>query len=1062
MPEAAFGELPESPGKHAIVPGNPDASELMRRVTSEDPDVRMPPLQSHKVLGDAQIAILRKWIDDGAEYKPHWAFIAPASPRVPRADFDDRAINEIDRFVYARLENEGLSPAPRADRETLINRVSLSLTGLPPTLEDVDAFVADAAPDAYEKLVDRLLASPAYAEHMATYWMDLARFSESDGFLDDHHDRFLWPWRDWLIQALDRNMPFDEFSTWQLAGDLMPGRTRDQLLATAFLRVGKRTTENGAIDEEYRVEYVIDRTDTVGNAFLGLTTGCARCHDHKYDPISHKDYYSLTGFFNSTDEPGFYAPGHSAVQGGPTLPWPSTEQKARLDAAERDIAIQEQAYRTALDSASDTVRSEIGTPSRELIARELDASLSKALVAHYPFESTTAIPDRDLPGLLIERKDPPPELVSLRRRPAPAGNQPAQAVSRAAQAPRVPQGYVREQMVYSPSTTRGTSPAVLQSPILRDGINGKAMYFDEENKGFLGKTIGYHDRTEGFSLDFWFNPAEKYPEKVPVINHRDDDNSGGSGYRLELEDGRLRFYMAHSRPYNMLAIAARDELPLNRWSHIALTYDGSSKVSGLKLYMDGKEAAVDVVRDNLTQSILPTSYAPLFDSFVGLAFGSRFREKSPVGSGLDEVRVFDRDLKPLEVAYLHDRDVVEASPAVVAAQLAEVRVANQESVQAALRALTEAREVQNEMVRLVPQVLVMGDTPAPRPTYRLDRGVYSEKKEELPVKALEEVLPWDPALPPNRIGLAKWLFDPKNPLTSRVFVNRMWQMHFGRGLVETSEDFGAQGSIPSHPELLDWLAVHFIESGWDMKGLHKLLVMSATFQQDSDATDEALARDPLNLLLARGVRQRMPAEMVRDNALLAAGLLVGKVGGPSVRPYQPQGVWNPLNSFHEYPTPDSIPDDEQHRRSLYTFIKRSAPPPGMQNFDLADRNVSTARRRISNTPLQALELMNDPQFVEAYRQLAAHASKAGKGDEEQLRRIFRLARRQDPAPEQLQIMKEYFEQQLARFEEAPADASKLLEIGVTPVDVSIDAVRLAALTNVTAVVMNSPDAYTIR
>lgn len=1067
VPEAAFADLPESPGKRAIVPGDPEQSEIVRRIKASDPDVRMPPVESHKnALTAVQVAILEKWIDEGAEYKPHWAFISPEKPRVPRADFDDRAVNEVDRFVSAQLEQKGIAPSPEADKETLINRVSLSLTGLPPSLDEVDAFVADESDDAYEKLVDRLLASPAYGERMATYWMDLARWADTDGYLDDHHDRFLWPWRDWVIKSLNENMPFDQFSTWQLAGDLLPERSKEQLLATTFLRLSKRSTENGLIDAEYLNEYAVDRTEAVGNAFLGLTIGCARCHDHRYDPISHQDFYSFTGFFNNTDEPGFYPPGHSAIQAGPTLAWPSDEVAAQLQVAQADIVASQGSLNAAIEAArtSERVKSLAAVPS-QYAAGAIEEALAASTVAHYPFEKTTPIPDRDINGLNRPRTTPPEELVVLRRQGGGGGGGGGGAQAQRTGPPplRVPTGYVREQMVYSPSLVAAAKPAVLQSPILRDGPHGKALFFDELNKGFLGMDVGYYDRTQAFSFDLWFYPAENYPEKVPVLNHRDDDNSGGAGYRLELENQKLVFYMAHSRPYNMLAVRVIDELPLKEWSHLTVTYDGSSSVAGLKIYRNGREAKVDVIRDNLSLSVLPKSYSAIFDSFVGVAFGSRFREKSAIGSGLDEVRFFNKALTPIEVQYLQDGvQALSSNPEQVRGLLAEFAVASDPAVSAARETLTAAREKENQLLSRVPQVLVMGDNPTPRKTYRLDRGVYSEPKEEVPVQGLTQVYPWNPELPGNRVGLSQWLFDPKNPLTARVFVNRIWQMHFGHGLVETSEDFGSQGSKPTHPQLLDWLAVHFVESGWDLKDLHKLLVMSATYRQSSDAAEEAVKNDPLNQLLARGVRQRMPAEMVRDNALAAAGLLVNRVGGPSVLPYQPEGIWTPLVTFHTYPDAASLPTDEHHRRSLYTFVKRNAPHPGMQIFDFADRNVSTARRKVSNTPLQGLELMNDPQFVEAYRQLATHVMQKGGTTDEQLVNVFRLARRERPTSDQLTLLRDYLVQQEAEFAKAPDAAAELISTGVSAVDANLPPVRLAALTNVTAVVMNSPDAYSLR
>ena len=606
-------------------------------------------------------------------------------------------------------------------------------------------------------------------------------------------------------------------------------------------------------------------------------------------------------------------------------------------------------------------------------------------------------------------------------------------------------------------------PAIISAPLLKDGVKGKALFFDETNKGFLGKDVGWYERNEEFSFDFWLYVDGTYETPVPVLNHRDDDNSGGAGYRLELEDGRLQFYMAHSRPFNMIGLTVTAPMRLKTWTHVAFTYDGSSKASGVKFYLNGAPVEVDVHHDNLTRSILPLGYSPIFDNFVGVAFGTRFREKAPVGAGLDEIRVFTRALTPLEVRLLHDENAVAAADRdALARDLLALTLGADASVAAAKQALREAREEHNRIVTLIPQVLVMADAPRSRQTYRLDRGVYSNRAEEVPVRGLVQVFPYSPGLPPNRLGLARWLFDAKHPLTARVFVNRMWQMHFGQGIVETAEDFGSQGSIPTHPELLDWLAVSFMESGWNLKQLHKTIVMSATYRQASDVTDELLKRDPLNQLLTRGQRQRMPAEMVRDNALAASGLLARQVGGPSVRPYQPDNIWNPLNSFHLYPAADAIPADEHHRRSLYTFIKRNATHPGMTIFDFPDRNVSTARRRVSNTPLQALELMNDPQFVEAYRALAAQALAGTAADDARLAHIYRLATRRRPTAEQLGILRAFHERQLRRYDGDPAAAKALLETGVTPVPAGVDRVKLAALTHVTAVVMNSPDAYSIR
>jgi hypothetical protein len=1064
--EVAKAELPESKGKFAIVPKHSERSELVRRITSRDSDERMPPESTHKTLSAQQIAILRQWIDNGAEYEPHWAFIAPKKPNVPQTAFASRAANDVDRFVFAKLERNGLSPAHEASKETLINRVTLTLTGLPPKIEDVDAFLKDLGADAYERLVDRLLASPAYAEHMAEYWLDLARFSETDGFLDDHHDRYLWPWRDWVIAAFQNDMPFDRFGTEQLAGDLLPDATKDQILATAFLRVGKRTTENGAIDAEYKAEYMVDRTDNaLGVAFLGLTVGCARCHDHKYDPIKQRDYYSLGAFFNSNDEPGAYAPGFSGIQGGPTLPWPDQDAQAKLEASARELAAREAEYDRAVvaakNAAAESAR-KLAASSAGAAAAALRASLAKSEAAYYPFGSARPAALADLPPPRAPHI-PPATLTVFRRNaygappPPPKDETPEQRRAReqAQLAARVPRNYNAESLTLSASATPGVGPAVIQSPVLRDGVRGKALWFDETNRGFLGRDVGYYDRTDPFSIDFWFYVGDEY-ENVPVLNNLAEQNSGRTGYRFTIDHGKLWVSLAHSPPANMIAIETTDSLPVRAWTHIAFTYDGSSRAGGMRLYLNGAPAPVDVKHDHLTRSILPFTTGDVFDPYLGVEIGTRFREKAPVGSAIDELRFFSRDLAPAEVAFLHDEK------SVASADLAPLLLAQEPSVARAREALAKARVAENEIATAVPQVLVMGDAPVPIPTFVLSRGVYSAPGEQVAPHGLDAVLPWDDSLPPNRAGLAKWLFDARNPLTARVFVNRVWQMHFGRGIVETAEDFGSQGSIPTHPELLDWLAVRFVESGWDVKALHRLIVTSATYKQASELSDDLLARDARNELYARGPRWRMTAEMVRDSALAASGLLVAKVGGPSVRPYQPSGIWNPLNSFYEYPAPADVPEDDLHRRTIYTFVKRNATHPELKIFDFRNRTESIARRRSSNTPLQALVLENDPQFVEAYRALAQEVLRSSSDETEQLSRLYRLAARETPSQAHLDLMSRYYRAQRELFARDEQKAAALLGVGVAKPDPALDRASLAAMANVAALVMSSPDAYTVR
>ena len=1119
--DGATRVLNEQTGRRAVVPGNPDQSELIRRVTNPNVGMRMPPAQTNKTLTPEKIETLRRWIGEGAQYKPHWSFISPGKAAPPQVALQARSLTDIDRFILRKLQKEGLPLSPEADKETLINRVTLVLTGLPPTLAEVDAFVKDASPNAYEKAVDRLLASPAYGEHMAAYWSDVARYSESDGFLDDYHDRLFWPYRDWLIAAFNRNMPFDQFGTWQIAGDLLPGRTaeqkKEQTLATAFLRVGKRTTENGAIDEEYRVEYMVDRTNTIGAAFLGMTVGCARCHDHKYDPISQKDFYSLAGFFNSTDEPGFYAPGRTGITPGPTLPWTDAATDAKIAAAEAVIRAKQSAYEAAVAAAKRDAR----TKAQDLV-RNADAaastvrtSLQKSLVAYYPFEETEVVSDDKLPQSKPGNRrpapaplapetlarfpfGPPPPAVpqppAQSQGPAPAqqsggrgagrggggngtrqegrpvdlkdlvpdrgeltGEELQQVVRRVR---TLPADFVRDSLRFSPSGTPGAPPAVLEAPLLKEGVKGKALFFDDNNRGVLGDGVGDYERTQAFSIDLSVWPNQIY-EDATIFNHREDNNTGNAGYQLQFDKNHLQFDLQHSRAGNMIRLLSKEPLPLKQWSRVTITYDGSSKAAGVALYVNGEHIDVDVVSDNLTRTIRPNGGGLFGGEWLGIMFGRRFRFTPMKDGAIDEFRVFNRALTSVEVKYLGE-EVGRPAPATVSVDdLVDLLVANDSRVTTAAAELSTARSEHNLIVSVVPQVPVMGDTLKPRPSYLLVRGVYSDHGDEVQPRGLARIYPWDESLPKNRIGLAKWLFDPKHPLTARVFVNRMWQRAFGRGLVDTSEDFGAQGSIPSHPELLDWLAVTFVESGWDLKALQKRLVMSATFRQSSNADDALLKRDPRNILLARFTRVRMPAEMVRDQALAASGLLVRTVGGKSVYPYQPDSIWDGLASY-AYPAADSIPADAHHRRTLYTFIKRNAPHPEMATFDMPDRGTSVVRRQTSNTPLQALALMDDPQYVEAYRALAANVLKASGDSDAQVTTIFRLATRRRPTTPELARLRTYYDLQLGRYGTDDKAASELLASGVTPVPSAIDKRKLAALTNVTAVIMNTPDAYTLR
>jgi hypothetical protein len=1025
--DTAIAELADTEGKAAIVPGDAAASELIRRVSSSDPDVVMPPPATHLALSLDEIEVLSRWIDAGAEYQPHWAFIPPADPPPPSTPHDAGIANDVDRFIRARLDEHGLEPAPEADRETLIHRATFTLTGLPATPEEVAAFLADSSPDAYEKVVDRLLVSPAYGEHLATEWLDAARFADSDGYLDDEYQRRLYPWRDWVIAAFNANMPYDEFGTAQLAGDLLEGATKAERIATGFGRLHRRTAENGIIDEEYRVEYVIDRTDTVGTAFLGLSVGCARCHDHKFDPISHADYYSLTAFFNSTDDAGFYP--QEKWETGPTMLLTDDATDARIAELREAVAAREAEHAASIEAAAvrlDAAR--LRAPDAATVT-EIESRLRAVEQAYYSFDSARAEPNRETAyrGL--------------------AGLEPSQP------------------LLFSPAETRGLAPAVLQAPQLKPGHRGNALYFDANNKGFLDKAdnVGRFDHPESFSVDLWVY-LDKVYEDAALINHNDHLRYGSGGWTVDLEQNRVKVQLVHAYPREQLTVITTAPLPEKAWTHLTLTYDGSAKAAGVTVYVDGLPSALETRRDGLTQSMLPLGLAFAgLDGFHGLAFGKRWQQSPLAGGALDELRVFSAELSPLEVAVLHSgAAALERDD--LGGLLIEHLTANDAEVVAAKTALTAARAELNQLLSSLPEVMTMGDTVHKRQSYVLERGVYSNHGETVSPRGLSQIFPYATDLPQNRLGLAQWLFDSANPLTARVYVNRLWQLHFGRGLVSTAEEFGTQGEAPTHPELLDWLARRFVDSDWDIKALNKLIVMSATYRQDSTERPGDAEQDPANRWLARGVARRLSAEAIRDNALAVSGLLDATVGGPSVFPYQPDGVWEAVNSYERsgaYPKPEDRPRD-QHRRSLYSLIRRGAPVPSMTIFDFPRRHTSQVRRPTSNTPLQALVLLNDPQYVEASRGLATRVLRSASELEDQLGAVFRLAARRSASEAELAVLRNFYAAEHAAFAASPENTARYLDVGVVPPDPALDAATLAALASTANVVLNSPDSYLLR
>lgn len=976
LEEVAKGERPESPGKPAIVPRRLSRSELWRRITERDPDQRMPPPESHLALTAEEIALLGRWIEQGAEYKPHWAYVPPQRPVLPKVKDEPWVRNEIDRFVLARLEEEGLQPKPEADKERLLRRVTMDLTGLPPTIEEIDAFLADTSADAYENVVDRLLASPHYGERMAMSWLDVARYADSHGYSQDGYRR-MWPWRDWVIQAFDENMPFDEFVTWQVAGDLLPDSTQEQRLATAFYRNSRLNSEGGIIPEEYRIEYAAERTNLTGTAFLAQTLECARCHDHKYDPVSQKEYYRMFAFFNSVNERGLVQKDGNS---GPQVLLMDEETAGKRALLGEQIARHEQELQTR--------KAEVARKLREDV-RLAPLDLSKSLIAYYPLD---------------EIRD-----GQIRNIPAP----------------------------------RSGGRTVGEPEILEGKIAG-ALKFTAHDRVNLGEIAGF-ERADRFSIGFWVNPSEPGYE-FTLLSNLAGKNEGYYGYDIYLKDGRPSIRLVHGLPADLVQVTTRQVLPEQTWSHLTVTYDGSSRASGLKLYINGQPVAVTVDFDQLSRSI---RIAP-----KGLRIGGYPEYTFDLSDGfclMDELRIYERCLSELEVAVLAGRlsasEVASRRGGAGQGVLLDHYLEHHDPKYRALRDELEGhRRAKFSLMDGLEGVMVMEDLPDSRPTHVLERGVYDARGERVEPGTPAAILSFEQSLPANRLGLARWLVSEDNPLTARVTVNRFWQQYFGRGIVGTPDDFGNQGELPTHPELLDWLACEFIDSGWDVKHMQKLIVMSATYRQSSRATLEERRRDPVNRYLARGPSQRLPAELIRDNALAASGLLVRTIGGPSVKPYQPEGLWEEKNTFSDVlQTYVQDQGDNLYRRGMYTFWRRTSPPPAMITFDAPTRDFCTVRRQQTSSPLQALVLMNDPQFVEAARVMAERMLKeGGMTPEERISFAYRLLTGSSPKADVLDLLTELFLAEREEYSRQPARADALLRVGEYPGDGSVDAVERAA------------------
>lgn len=977
----------------AFVPGKPTASELITRILLPDDDSElMPPKKSHKTLTAKQKATLRQWVAEGAEYQGHWAFLPPKRPAVPTVKTANWVRNPIDAFVLAELEKRGLTPAPEADRRTLARRLSLDLIGLPPTPEEVEAFVNDSSANYYEKYVDKLLASPHWGEHRGRYWLDAARYADTHGIHFDNY-REMWSYRDWVIQAFNRNQPFDQFTIEQLAGDLLPKPTLDQRIATGFNRCNITTNEGGIIDEEYIVLYARDRTETTATVWMGLTMGCAVCHDHKYDPITQKDFYAFSAFFNNSTQT---AKDGNIPNTPPIIPVPALDDRAKWSQVEKQVAAakakrdarKKQAQPTFQDwlktAKADAVTSRI--PEGDLLFRaEFDEGKGKT------FTTTTAGKTATMP--------------------LTAG--------------------------YSWSTAKNERVGLSIKP-------GKAVGFPD---------VGDFDAGNAFTVSLWVYPNQRNLNGALLA--RMDSPNGHRGWDVWMQSDRIGMHLIHDwRTRDALKVVTKSPLELRKWQHVSMSYDGSRQAGGLRIYVDGKLQPVTVDANGLKGTTRTT---------VPLKLGQRHTGERVGNANISDVRLYARALTALEVGQLagHERiaelltkPAVKRTPAETEALFEWWLVtqdANYQSLTADLHRL-EQEEVAIKSRGTIAHV--WSEKPGEPMAFMLNRGEYDQRRDKVEAATPPALPPFPADLPRNRLGLAHWLLRPEHPLTARVTVNRFWQAVFGTGIVRTSGDFGTTGELPTHPELLDWLAVDF-QSDWDMKRFFKQLVCSAAYRQAAITTPVKLEKDRDNRLLSRGPRFRMDAEMVRDYALAASGLLVPKIGGPSVKPYQPEGVWEAVamigSNTRNYKKDSG---EDLYRRSLYTFWKRSAPPAFLDVLNAPNRETCTVRRDRTNTPLQALLTLNDIQYVEAARVLAEKALQAEPTPEGRLAFLASRVLCRPLTPEETVIVRAMYAELKRDYTEKPAEAKKLIAVGDSQPNPALPPDELAAWTMVANQLLN--------
>ncbi|MCH2181142.1 MAG: DUF1549 domain-containing protein [Mariniblastus sp.] len=1086
----------------SIIPGDAALSPLIERTHSDDPDLLMPPPDSNRSLTDEQKRLLKRWVEQGAPYQPHWAFVAPQRPSLPPVAQADWVRNPIDTFVLAELESRGLAPSPEADRNKLIRRLSIDLTGLPPTPQAVRQFVEDTEPQAYERLVDRLLASPHYGERLALPWLDAARYSDSNGFQQDG-DTFQWAWRDWVVRALNDDLPFDQFTTWQLAGDLLPEATLDQKIASGFNRNHMLNGEGGAIAEEQRFVNLFDRIDTTSTTWLGLTMACAQCHDHKYDPITQRDYYSLMDAFNRVPETGTPQYQSSRVRvAAPFVEAPTEQNLIRIAEFESKLAEARKVANVEADRAYAEWRAADERVSQLVTSI---ADYRKSCAPQYKAWQQEALAE-------LASRAKPVELKGMIQRFSLDESE----------------GETLNETVagLDASLIAGKLETVARLGDSGVKLDGKT-HFDSANAALELK----HDRP--FTLAAWIKSDGK---AGGAVFSRMDISQGYRGFDVWVQGG-IGTHIIHQWPGNAIKVISKDQLVPNQWQHVVISYDGGQKASGVKIYIDGKLSEGYVESDNLTETI---------ETEVPFRIGGRTPMQYSWNGGVDDIRIYNRELTVDEVP-VAKTDPVMAILAMESDQRSEAqerflldyfldqqdpnfqkltaeltsaqkrmvdfdanfknstglhsdepfRQSLSESARAALAKPAEARseeesaelekgyrayfetkvrptlkskipqlkvpdtlqaELSAYRVDKVPKVMVMSDA-KPRKTSILNRGQYLQPAEAVTFATPEFLLPMPEGAPANRLGLAQWLVADDHPLTSRVQVNRMWQYFFGTGIVKTTEDLGVQSEYPVHKALLDWLAVEFREAGWSMKSMHRLILTSATYRQSSRMTEQHRQQDPENRLYARASRFRMPATILRDWALASAGLLVDTVGGAPVYPYQPDNVWEPLaiTKERDFTYPASRGDD-LYRRSLYTFWRRTVGPANM--FDSSNRQACRVRATPTSTPLHALTTLNDPTWVEAARNMAARLVAEGGPVESRLSGAFQQVLSRSPSPHELSRLSAAYQRQVDIYSQDPESSKRLLAIGESELDSQLDPAETAALTAVCLGILNLDEALT--